>query len=436
MIKETKMTLEESLARFSIRGRTTSIPEPQGFDEESFSESQVTPNEVTEMLNEEVKEVSNSTEVEVTAQEPVAPVMEEPVKVEPVNKPSKKFVSITRLRVDGSINTDMGVAKPMRNRGLKQFRDDIFGSSPKDTVPEEYVLDGVLVKNTGEPAIWEEGGADFRSGYVLLVADSKGNKKIPAICYHDRDISNGKHALVPVAQGDLVLLGVQEGDCCVVVAEVGEMQITPQDKNKLYIKVHPVLRLETDDEENAIDYAYERFNFIDEKHPLLVAGCDRVYEQFCHEPAYVTDYAPYTFDNRLNIDINNAFANKDFLASLQLFDTTDEAYDALELALAGKVSECAKTENVLITAILNINKDDSGNECIYVFVIGCVFNNAKSVNSSAGKRFFYGRVKLTKNDTFTYIDDRSTRLTYDQAMWTMNSRGKKWIAEAVRRMTA
>ena len=162
---------------------------------------------------------------------------------------------------------------------------------------------------------------------------------------------------------------------------------------------------------------------------------ERVQERFCHEPKYVRAYVPYKFNKIINDDLNRTFADTKFVSTLQVFNTTNDAYDALEQVIGDKVATASKRESVLVTAVLNLNKDAQGNDCIFIYIVGCVFNSAKEVCSSQGGRFFYARVKVLPGETFTYIDARDKSLTFEQALAQMTLAGKKWVADTVKRVT-
>ena len=236
-------SLAEQLARFGFKSKTAdAIEAPEGFDEEETVNA-------PEVVESKVEEVSSTKVVEAEApkaeEAPTEVKTEEAPKTEPaavaapaqvetsVEAPEaapvkKSPKSVSRMRiVDKDVDIDItsiGEVKPISNKGLRKFREDTFGKNPLDEVPSEYIIDGVLAKGTGIPCIWEEGGADMASGYALLVADKDGNKKPPVLCLHDKDVANGKHALVPVALGDIILLGVMkkfdETEICCIIGSV------------------------------------------------------------------------------------------------------------------------------------------------------------------------------------------------------------------------
>lgn len=465
-------SLAEQLARFGFKSKSDAIAAPEGFDDEETAnapevaeETKVEEVSSTEAVveaeapkAEEVTKVEEAPKAETVEEATPAPadtqvsvetsVVTAPVETAPAKKSPK---SVSRMRIldqDVDIDiTNIGEVKPISNRGLRKFREDIFGKNPPKDVPMEYILDGVIAKNTGIPCVWEEGGADMTSGYALLVADKDGNKKAPVLCLHDKDVSNGKHALMPVVLGDLILLGVMKQldttEMCCVVGSV--THIDDAKDGRVLITVSPAACVQaTSDDSGEIQYTDDSFeiqytddslSFIDVGHPLLEAGLTRVQEKFCHEPIYVRDYISYKFNKIINDDLNRAFADTKFVQSLQVFSNTNVAYDALEQVIGDKVAAATKRESVLVTTVLNINKDSQGNDCVFIYIVGCVFNSAKEVCSSQGGRFFYGRTKILPGETFNYIDARDKLLTYSQALSQMMVAGKKWVADTVKRVT-
>ena len=450
-------SLAEQLARFGFKSKVAdAIEAPEGFDDEEAMnvpevveaapvEASVEVEAPKAEVSETVEETPKAEEASKTEEAAPAPAQVETpvatVEAAPSSSAKKLPRSMSRMRITNETTgidiTQIGEVKPISNRGLRKFREDTFGKNSLDDVPDEYIIDGTLSKNTGVPCVWEEGGADMASGYALLVADKNGNKKEPVLCLRDQGIVNGKHALVPVAEGDLILLGVMrqshgETQVCCVIGTVTE--IAAEGKRAL-ITMSPIVCVRNCGPEAALElqYANDSLAFIDENHPLLQAALVRVQEKFCREPIYVRDYIRYTFNEIINADLNRAFEDAKFVQSLQLFDTTNEAYDELEKVIGDKVATATKRENVLVTTVLNINKDSQGRDCIFIYIVGCVFNTIN--NSSQGGRFFYGRVKILPGQMFTYIDDRESSLLYERALEQMTLRGKKWIAETVKRVT-
>ena len=449
-------SLAEQLARFGFKSKTAdAIEAPEGFDEEETVNA-------PEVVESKVEEVSSTKVVEAEApkaeEAPTEVKTEEAPKTEPaavaapaqvetsVEAPEaapvkKSPKSVSRMRiVDKDVDIDItsiGEVKPISNKGLRKFREDTFGKNPLDEVPSEYIIDGVLAKGTGIPCIWEEGGADMASGYALLVADKDGNKKPPVLCLHDKDVANGKHALVPVALGDIILLGVMkkfdETEICCIIGSV--TRIGDAKDERVAIAVSPAVCAQATSDDPEVQYTDDSLAFITADHPLLQAGMERVQERFCHEPKYVRAYVPYKFNKIINDDLNRTFADTKFVSTLQVFNTTNDAYDALEQVIGDKVATASKRESVLVTAVLNLNKDAQGNDCIFIYIVGCVFNSAKEVCSSQGGRFFYARVKVLPGETFTYIDTRDKSLTFEQALAQMTLAGKKWVADTVKRVT-
>lgn len=489
-------SLAEQLARFGFKAKpAAAIEAPEGFDEETTAPvveetqaKEVKPTEAVEaeapkaevseaetvkeapkteettpelltrvahlVMESESSKAEEAPKTETVAEATPAPevkVVTAPVEAAPVKKSPK---SVSRMRiVDEDVDIDItgiGEVKPISNRGLRKFKENVFGKNSLKEIPREYVIDGVLGKSTGIPCVWEEGGADMASGYALLVADKDGNKKAPVLCLHDKDVSNGKHALIPVAEGDLILLGVMRKlDETEICCTIGTVTCIDTKDERVLITISPAFCVEEpapvdedadeDDEATSddlkIQYTDDSLSFINADHPLLVAGMERVQEKFCHEPKYVQPYVPYKFNKIINDDLNRTFADTKFVQTLQVFNTTNEAYDALEQVIGDKVAAATKRESVLVTTVLNINKDSHNNDCVFIYIVGCVFNSAKEICSSQGGRFFYARVKVLPEETFTYIDARDKFLTYAQAVAQMTLAGKKWVADTVKRVT-
>ena len=440
-------SLAEQLARFGFKSKTAdAVAAPEGFDEETVAAPEVAETQVEEVTSVEVVEAEApkaevSETVEEAAPTPAQVQVKTPVEAPEAAPVKKSPKSVSRMRiVDKDVDIDItsiGEVKPISNKGLRKFREDTFGKNPLDEVPSEYIIDGVLAKGTGIPCIWEEGGADMASGYALLVADKDGNKKPPVLCLHDKDVANGKHALVPVALGDIILLGVMkkfdETEICCIIGSV--TRIGDAKDERVAIAVSPAVCAQATSDDPEVQYTDDSLAFITADHPLLQAGMERVQERFCHEPKYVRAYVPYKFNKIINDDLNRTFADTKFVSTLQVFNTTNDAYDALEQVIGDKVATASKRESVLVTAVLNLNKDAQGNDCIFIYIVGCVFNSAKEVCSSQGGRFFYARVKVLPGETFTYIDARDKSLTFEQALAQMTLAGKKWVADTVKRVT-
>ena len=440
-------SLAEQLARFGFKSKTAdAIEAPEGFDEETVAAPEVAETQVEEVTSVEVVEAEApkaevSETVEEAAPTPAQVQVKTPVEAPEAAPVKKSPKSVSRMRIlDKDVDIDItsiGEVKPISNRGLRKFREDIFGKNPLKEVPRECIVDGVLGKGTGLPCIWEEGGADMASGYALLIADKDGNKKPPVLCLHDKDVANGKHALVPVALGDIILLGVMkkfdETEICCIIGSV--TRIGDAKDERVAIAVSPAVCAQATSDDPEVQYTDDSLAFITADHPLLQAGMERVQERFCHEPKYVRAYVPYKFNKIINDDLNRTFADTKFVSTLQVFNTTNDAYDALEQVIGDKVATASKRESVLVTAVLNLNKDAQGNDCIFIYIVGCVFNSAKEVCSSQGGRFFYARVKVLPGETFTYIDAHDKSLTFEQALAQMTLAGKKWVADTVKRVT-
>jgi hypothetical protein len=61
-------------------------------------------------------------------------------------------------------------------------------------------------------AAWEEGGAEKNTGSVIIVADPEGRPKRAHYVRTRGHLANGRHALVPVVSGDVIIFVNRHGD--------------------------------------------------------------------------------------------------------------------------------------------------------------------------------------------------------------------------------
>ena len=106
----------------------------------------------------------------------------------------------------------------------------------------------------------------------------------------------------------------------------------------------------------------------------------------------------------------------------------------MEKNIGEKVTKCIKyEESFLVSIIHNIDYDNSGTECIYIYILCTTFNIRTS--SSMGNRHFYARVKLLPGQSWTYISDKDVAYTYEEAYDAMKKMNKNWTGRAFKRMT-
>lgn len=468
-------SLKEQLSSLGARSNHNPVPTPPGFEDvaETTGAPEITTaaptdvapvSEATEAL---MKEIAASAKAEAVLRE--ASVAEEATKTEtakqdtaPENTVSKaatetntvksvsadteKKISISEMRLRNASDFNPASVRVMsaKNSGLKQFIANTFGKKDSENIVMEYTIDGTFVRGTNQVAVWEEGGASYGDGYALLIADKDGNKKQAVIAYHDLDMVNGKHALVPVEKGDLITMGATNGSDWFVVLCVIESFVGSPVKNKIDINVSVIGCVDHEDDKNNPDEeiltyqsAYPEDHEYTKKYtvnlPLLSATHDRVFDLFCHEPKWIKDYTAYKWSDKFRADMNRCVTDKRFIKSMQIFDTTNDAYEALEKDIGSYVTKCGKEDNVFVTIIHNIGVDNAGKECIYIFIMCTTFNTKNY--SSSGNRHFYARVKLEQGQTFTYIDRKDEFWTYEDIYNRMNEIGEKWIGSSDKRMT-
>jgi hypothetical protein len=77
-------------------------------------------------------------------------------------------------------------------------------------VIKKFELD---VTKSGNPAFWENGGFNGKSGVAVIIADSSMKKKKCLFVNRNKD-KNGKHALFTVTKGDVIVVNnyIKEND--------------------------------------------------------------------------------------------------------------------------------------------------------------------------------------------------------------------------------
>lgn len=411
--------------------------------------------EVTTAPEESVEKVIAASEEPVTHVEE-APVAPEPEPVVEVTTPATPSVAPTmRSREDivphrvGRSRTDLPegmVLRGMYNQGLKTLADNIRETS---TVPETITFTGDAINRGKEtlPALWEEGGASMRTGSVLIITDPQGNKKEASLVWHGDKYVNGRHALVGISEGDIILCGVDKlrtkdgrecDDLIVAYRVVTISECAPVANERCHYDVNCIIIGNSTTENDTFQWDADGENPVfSTEHPAVQAALARLHEVYAVEPAYIKDYS---YHRLVGDDIRNSFTDKEFVASMQKFDTLEAMYQSVEEKVKPYVRTCGKSERVLVNTILDINYPDpvDGSDCLWVFVTGVVYDNTAKTSANNG-RIFYGRAKVAKNGVFYYIDATDTKMDAGKVINEMKRRhdGTKYLFQAIssRRMT-
>ena len=310
-------------------------------------------------------------------------------------------------------------------------------------------LDKLAIQGTtlrkGGAGIWEEGGSDENLGSVLIVTDADGNKIAPIVVSHNKDEFNGKHALLPVKEGDYILLGGRKDvDFFVAAYKVDSINSTAEKNGETYPQLNCTMdsvtcfdcRAELLREEDGgvkaahldiqVDGGRVHTVFFDNQ-AAYYAAVNRTFEIDADTPAYVKDYVDNFFPSS---DYRNWCQDAEALAQYTEEESVDAVYAKADKILGEDALAAGKDERAILIIVFDAQGDK-----LYAYFLGGVFN--MKTDSSEGKRHMYCRVEIKEGADFYYPDtvkSRDTILTYDVVKDAI-ARSSSCRAIAFRRMT-
>lgn len=405
----------------------------------------------------ETQEEPTSAGIQIDATQPEQEVVAETVEAEPVvvvpvvvaapSMSSREDIVPHRVGQHRESIPEGIIPRGIYNPGLKSLVDGIRKDA---TVPEAITFMGDSINKGKEifPAIWEEGGASPNKGSVILVTDTNGGRKEAALVWHGDKYVNGRHALIGVNEGDIVLCGVdslrtKDGrECDDLVVAYRVISITPRqstdDRRCQYDINCVIIGNSTSNDAGEFQWDADSENPVfSAEHPAVQAALVQLHTEYAVEPVYIKDYS---YHRLIGDDIRNSFADKQFVDSMCRFDTLEEMYQAVEQTVTPYVRTCSKTERVLVNTILDINYPDpvTNEPCLWVFVTGVIYDNGNKSSANDGRKF-YGRVKVSKDEKFFYIDAPAQQMIAADVINEMKRRhdGTKYLFQAIssRRMT-
>lgn len=395
-----------SMSGINQRAPNIPFPAPEGFVEAPTvePETEVTEESIVEMIEQE-QQVDKVTDV----------VKE--VKMENSEQPKRNsYRKIISDRLDGKSKKGFrvkGITNSALSSLLTQFTGD--GVSEEVTIGSVFEVDVEYVRVTGTFCIWEEGGAEFNRGSVLIVTDKDGDKKQADIAYHDDNTRNGKHARVEVEVGDIVLLGVSipNGDNVLVACEIKEF--TNSESPKAICESKAVFQ---NDSRKMFSYESEDF-VITVDHPCVVAATKRMLnDQLTTTPCWIRDWTIHRFVKQ---DFESTVI--EMQPKIVWYNNLEEAYKTISDALRVHVKDSTRTQHVLCTTELDVNNtDENGNPAVFVFMAGVIYDTIK--RSSEGNRIIYGCVIIRPGDEFYYIDSPETKYKFEDVEAFLKSREK------------
>lgn len=312
----------------------------------------------------------------------------------------------------------------------------------RDALKNEVAFTGGLLRDGVRAVMWEEGGMTYNKGVSLIVANPDGSKPQAYVVYHDANIFNGRHALVPISYGSMIVIcySTPDADHTLVYRA---MDITPIDKYRVKIDAVLIAYIGGDDKPDFYDETTEdEGKMITADAPFIKAAYAQATTELSNKPGYVNDYSPVHLDED---DYWDAIADNEYRATLQKFDSLTDAYTAVGKYLAAEANtEDTRREPLLITTI---DIPEGHEDVVRVFISGVVYTKSRSGDkkvhgTSKGARGFYARVILKAGDTLFYADrDIDHGVSVEKALAILNTKRtangvRLPMVNALRRMTS
>ena len=374
--KDLKGGLTGNMAGINQRAPNIPIPTPDGFEEAPMLETLADPTE--ELREQKTKNGVTSMNFD---------------------------FNINTDRIDGRRKMSFQQVKGISNKALSDLFEQGKTNDENVSIAPRILVDVEYIQYSGSYVIWEEGGAEQNHGSVLVVATATGDKKDPLQVFHNDKIKNGRHASIILEKGDLVILGVNTNDSRIIVA----YEVTGFENTSSAICEGKAVFI---DEERTLFEDVAEF-VLDSDSPVIKAAIKRMTDdQLTTTPCWVNDWTIHKFDKE---DFKAALSDPDspFRKSIKYFNSLNDVYDAATAIVREKVKTLPRSKHALVNTALDINnKDANGNEVIYVFVTGVIYDVI--TKSSLENLLFYGCVIMRPGDEFFYIDNPNSKFSYDQ----------------------
>ena len=386
---------------------------PEGFVDTAKNAPEVEPAPVVEEPVAEPEQVTEKTAVE-TPEEPKA---EQPT-AEPKAVETNNQILYGRVDGYGTRTKVVGIV----SRTLRHLCEHLEVAAEDNTeLDSQVTFDGLVPKSKkGGVAIWEEGGAVHGSGSALIVANSDGSKPQAYRAFHDKDIFNGRHALVPVDVGSYIVVAyATPKQDTVIIYRVKDLTI----RGDVADIVTELIAAAAGDEINFYDRATEEeHKLFAPQSPIVNAAYTQATTHHSTAPAYIADYSPAHLDET---DYWDAIADSGYRSILKKYNTLADAYQAAGEYLAHAVDNCGKKDDALIITTIDI--PDGHEDTVRVFISGVVYTKNDRTNakrgSSEGQRGFYARVILQGDDILYYADkDIEHGVSVPRALAVLNSK--------------
>lgn len=251
--------------------------------------------------------------------------------------------------------------------------------------PETIQFNGTIIRNTGDAGIWEESSYHAQGNdYVFFAATSAGGYLDPVVINNLAGQHYGRHALVPVHEGDLVVIGVTLN---------GE----PTDNVVAYYRITKIV--DADDADHRfvrITAELVGYNNSDVKsikdHPWLG---DKAFARLGGEsydlPIHTAPYRENFLDMK---DYADCIHDYNFAEELITAPSLEHLYDEAGKVLGRAIYAGNMDRRTRPLLIVSVNYYEQQDICV-VFVMGVLYSMDE--HSSRSGRLFYGRVVLRED---------------------------------------
>lgn len=402
-------------------------------DESTVPETEVEESPVTDNVAEvetSTEEVSQDTPDDEPVAAPVAPA-EDDGTVKAASELDKLRATLSNMLKNADAGTIVygrvgkrgkqfkGIVAPE----LKSFMQTVLSTGEP---PAEFSIACDVHPKTHSIALWEEGGAYLETGTALIITDPYGNAKDPKVAYNNKNVCNGRHALLRLDLYDHIIVGVRSGSTK-VVAIYRVNTITPVINNSATAICSCIVSISPRDEErddilikqDLKDYERTWICAQDSESDGVSDKLDHVlglidatlYDTEVCKPIYTNRYG----NTRRNIEsLKRDYINyiKNPLPEVKSFNTLGSMYEYFDTA-----SEVFFTEfnprNEDLVAILTLNRvvGSSGTAYLKVNMNYFIYPNlnvdANTLNPNVTYPQWFmaiGGVILKESDTFYYPD--------------------------------
>ena len=331
------------------------------------------------------------------------------------------------------------------NSTLKQVIETYFDKHDH-TFKDTYPLQGDIVTYSNGPGLWEEGGFNGIDGAVRLVAGPHGERLEATMVYtpnkatmtSGRVILNGRHALMEVKNGCLVVLGGRKrNDQFLIVLRITSYDLINDKsaKNKDNVRSkYTAETIATWESDTGNFTLLKDVDFALAESELIRAALLRLNEVDASTACYVK---PYRYRSVNTSDYNDAIKDPNLVNKISYYKDLKALYDQVEKDSIENLLAADKREHSIIyTSIQNLDPlPEYPQGGVVVFVIPVILNAKESSSKAPGHRKNMYGILLTPDQQFWYIDTPDQVKTVSQLKAEIISRNSGPIASSLRRMT-